>query len=289
MTAAAASARVTVKMEFLRMVNLVGLLMDARSHSRDRVLTKCGPKDDQLVSKATQRLVENLPMKVLVIEDEVRLAEYLKKGLSESGYVVDLAHDGIDGLHLAVEGTYDLIVLDVMLPGRDGFEVLAALRKQRRTPVLMLTARDAVEDKVKGLTGGADDYLVKPFSFSELSARVQALLRRGGGDREVQLPTSLRLGDLEVDLARRKATRAGKRLELTPKEFNLLVLLLRRRGEVLSRTVMAEQVWDINFDSDTNVVEVAVRRLRAKLDEPFEVKLIHTVRGMGYVMEERQE
>jgi two-component system copper resistance phosphate regulon response regulator CusR len=226
-------------------------------------------------------------MKILVIEDEVRLAEYLKKGFSESGYVVDLAHDGIDGLHFAVEGTYDLIVLDVMLPGRDGFEVLAELRKQRRTPVLMLTARDAVEDKVKGLTGGADDYLVKPFSFSELAARVQALLRRGGGDRDGQMPTSLRMADLEVDLARRKATRAGKRLELTPKEFNLLVL--RRRGVVLSRTVMAEQVWDINFDSDTNVVEVAVRRLRAKLDEPFEVKLIHTVRGMGYVMEERQE
>mmetsp|Transcript_61822 Transcript_61822/g.146358 ORF Transcript_61822/g.146358 Transcript_61822/m.146358 type:complete len:380 (+) Transcript_61822:3155-4294(+) len=265
------------------------LLMDSRLHSRDRVLTRCGLEDDQLVIEVTRRLVENLPMKILVIEDEVRLAEYLRKGLSESGYVVDLAHDGIDGLHLAVEGTYDLIVLDVMLPGRDGFEVLAELRRQRRTPVLMLTARDAVEDKVKGLTGGADDYLVKPFSFSELSARVQALLRRGGGDREGQLPTSLRLADLEVDLARRKATRAGKRLELTPKEFNLLSLLLRRRGEVLSRTVMAEQVWDINFDSDTNVVEVAVRRLRAKLDEPFEVKLIHTVRGMGYVMEERQE
>lgn len=255
----------------------------------DRVLTRCGLEDDQVVIEETRRLVENLPMKILVIEDEVRLAEYLRKGLSESGYVVDLAHDGIDGLHLAVEGTYDLIVLDVMLPGRDGFEVLAELRRQRRTPVLMLTARDAVEDKVKGLTGGADDYLVKPFSFSELSARVQALLRRGGGDREGQLRTSLRLADLEVDLARRKATRAGKRLELTPKEFNLLVLLLRRRGEVLSRTVMAEQVWDINFDSDTNVVEVAVRRLRAKLDEPFEFKLIHTVRGMGYVMEERQE
>jgi two-component system, OmpR family, copper resistance phosphate regulon response regulator CusR len=263
--------------------------MNARLHSRDRVLTRCGLEDDQVVIEETRRLVENLPMKILVIEDEVRLAEYLRKGLSESGYVVDLAHDGIDGLHLAVEGTYDLIVLDVMLPGRDGFEVLAELRRQRRTPVLMLTARDAVEDKVKGLTGGADDYLVKPFSFSELSARVQALLRRGGGDREGQLPTSLRLADLEVDLARRKATRAGKRLELTPKEFNLLVLLLRRRGEVLSRTVMAEQVWDINFDSDTNVVEVAVRRLRAKLDEPFEFKLIHTVRGMGYVMEERQE
>lgn len=233
-------------------------------------------------------LGDNCSVKILVIEDEARLAEYLRKGLSESGYVVDLAHDGIDGLHLAIEGTYDLIVLDVMLPGRSGFEVLAELRKQRTMPVLMLTARDAVEDKVKALTGGADDYLIKPFSFSELSARVQALLRRGRGDRDGQLPTDLRMADLAVDLLRHKATRAGKRLDLTPKEFNLLVLLLRRRGEVLTRTVLAEQVWDINFDSDTNVVEVAVRRLRAKLDEPFDVKLIHTVRGMGYVMEERQ-
>ncbi|MCW5631951.1 MAG: heavy metal response regulator transcription factor [Rubrivivax sp.] len=228
-------------------------------------------------------------MRVLVIDDEVRLADYLRKGLSESGYVVDVAHDGIDGLHFAVEGVYDLIVLDVMLPGRDGFEVLAELRKRRRTPVLMLTARDAVEDKVKGLTTGADDYLVKPFSFSELLARVQALLRRGGGYGEGRLPDSLRLADLEVDLLRRKATRGGKRLDLTPREFNLLVLLLRRRNEVLSRTLIAEQVWDINFDSDTNVVDVAVRRLRAKLDEPFGTKLIHTVRGMGYVMEERSE
>jgi two-component system copper resistance phosphate regulon response regulator CusR len=226
-------------------------------------------------------------MRLLVIEDEARLADYLRKGLSESGYVVDIANDGIDGLHLAVEGTYDLVVLDVMLPGKDGFEVLSSLRKRRKTPVLMLTARDAVEDKVKGLTEGADDYLVKPFSFSELLARVQALLRRGGAERDNQLVTTLRLADLEVDLARRKATRAGKRLELTPREFNLLVLLLRRKGEVLSRTVLAEQVWDINFDSDTNVVEVAVRRLRSKLDEPFDVKLLQTVRGMGYVLEEK--
>jgi two-component system copper resistance phosphate regulon response regulator CusR len=226
-------------------------------------------------------------MRLLVIEDEARLADYLRKGLSESGYVVDIANDGIDGLHLAVEGTYDLVVLDVMLPGKDGFEVLASLRKRRKTPVLMLTARDTVEDKVKGLTGGADDYLVKPFSFSELLARVEALLRRGGAERENHLVTTLRLADLEVDLARRKATRAGKRLELTPREFNLLVLLLRRKGEVLSRTVLAEQVWDINFDSDTNIVEVAVRRLRSKLDEPFDVKLLQTVRGMGYVLEER--
>jgi two-component system copper resistance phosphate regulon response regulator CusR len=228
-------------------------------------------------------------MKLLVIEDEVRLADYLRKGLSENGYVVDVAHDGIDGLHLAVEGTYDLVVLDVMLPGKDGFEVLAGLRSRRQTPVLMLTARDAVEDKVRGLTAGADDYLGKPFSFSELLARVQALLRRGGAERDAQLATTLRMGDLELDLARRRATRAGKRLELTPKEFNLLTLLLRRRGEVLSRTVLAEQVWDINFESDTNVVEVAVRRLRGKLDEPFGSKLLHTVRGMGYVLEERSE
>ena len=226
-------------------------------------------------------------MKILVVEDEARLADYLRKGLSESGYVVDVANDGIDGLHLAVEGTYDLVVLDVMLPGKDGFEVLASLRKRRKTPVLMLTARDAVEDRVKGLTGGADDYLVKPFSFSELLARVQALLRRGGAERQGQLVTTLHMADLEIDMARRKATREGKRLELTPKEFNLLVLLLRRRGEVLSRSVLAEQVWDINFDSDTNVVDVAIRRLRSKLDEPFDAKLLHTVRGMGYVLEER--
>ncbi|MBI5716310.1 MAG: heavy metal response regulator transcription factor [Burkholderiales bacterium] len=228
-------------------------------------------------------------MRILVIEDEVRLADYLRKGLSESGYVVDLAHDGIDGLHFAVEGSYDLVILDVMLPGKDGFEVLAALRARRRTPVLMLTARDAVEDRVKGLTEGADDYLGKPFSFSELLARVQALLRRGGAERGSPFSTTLRLADLELDMARRKATRGGRRLELTPQEFNLLTLFLRRAGEVLSRTVLAEQVWDINFDSDTNVVEVAVRRLRSKLDEPFATKLLHTVRGMGYVLEERDE
>lgn len=228
-------------------------------------------------------------MRLLVIEDEVRLADFLKKGLTEAGYVVDVAHDGIDGLHLAVEGTYDLVMLDVMLPGKDGFEVLSSLRRVRRTPVLMLTARDSVEDRVKGLVDGADDYLVKPFSFSELLARVQALLRRGGSERDMQPLSSLRLADLELDMARRKATREGKKLDLTPKEFNLLVLFLQRRGQVLSRTVLAEQVWDINFDSDLNVVEVAIRRLRAKVDEPFAKRLIHTVRGMGYVLEERDE
>ena len=225
-------------------------------------------------------------MRLLVIEDEIRLAEFLKKGLAEAGYVVDVAHDGIDGLHLAVEGTYDLVILDVMLPGKDGFEVLSSLRRVRRTPVLMLTARDSVEDRVKGLVDGADDYMGKPFSFSELLARVQALLRRGGSERDLQPLSTLRLADLELDMARRKATRDGKKLDLTPKEFNLLVLFLQRRGQVLSRTVLAEQVWDINFDSDLNVVEVAIRRLRAKVDEPFARRLIHTVRGMGYVLED---
>ena len=222
-------------------------------------------------------------MRILVIEDEPKLADYLKKGLSEQSHVVDLARDGVDGLHLALEGVYDLIVLDVMLPGVDGFGVLAAVREQKDTPILMLTARDAVEDRVRGLEGGADDYLVKPFAFSELLARVQALLRRGRS----QEPTLLRLADLELDLARRRAQRGGRRLDLTAKEFNLLALLLRRQGQVLSRTTLAEQVWDMNFDSDTNVIEVAVRRLRSKLDDPYDTKLLHTVRGMGYVLESR--
>jgi two-component system copper resistance phosphate regulon response regulator CusR len=224
-------------------------------------------------------------MRVLLVEDEPKLAEYLRKGLTESGFVVDVAHDGIDGRHLAVEGEYDLVVLDVMLPGVDGFSVLAALRKLRKTPVLMLTARDRVEDRVRGLQDGADDYLVKPFAFSELLARIRALLRRSGpAQAEVN---TLRLADLEVDLVRRKATRGGERLGLTAKEFALLALLLQRNGEILARTTLAEHVWDMNFDSATNVVEVAVRRLRAKLDDPFPTKLLHTVRGMGYVLEVR--
>ena len=227
-------------------------------------------------------------MKLLVIDDEVKLAEYLRKGLSEEGYVVDVAHTGIDGLHMATEVDYDLLVLDGMLPGIDGLAVLAALRQSKQTPVLMLTARGQVEDRVRDLQGGADDYLVKPFAFSELVARIQVLLRRAGGASGNSEPTSLRMADLEVDLIRRKATRAGQRLDLTVKEFNLLSLLLRRQGEVLSRTELAEQVWDMNFDSETNVVEVAVRRLRGKLDQPFERPLLHTVRGMGYVLEARE-
>lgn len=224
-------------------------------------------------------------MRILVIEDEYKLGEYLRKGLSEHGFVVEVAKDGIDGKHLALEGDHDLVVLDVMLPGVDGFAVLSALRKVKKTPVLMLTARDRVEDRVRGLQEGADDYLLKPFAFSELLARIRALLRRS-----VQPgleASTLRLADLEVDLLRRKATRNGQRLALTGKEFSLITLLLQRSGEILARTTLAEQVWDMNFDSDTNVVEVAVRRLRAKLDDPFPHKLLHTVRGMGYVLEDR--
>jgi len=222
-------------------------------------------------------------MRILVIEDERKLAHYLQKGLAEHNYVVDVSLDGADGRHAALEGNYDLVVLDVMLPRIDGFGILADLRQVKDTPVLMLTARDKVEDRVRGLEGGADDYLVKPFAFSELLARIQALLRRGRG----QESTLLRLDDLELDLARRKAHRAGTRLDLTAKEFTLLALMLRRQGDVLSRTLIAEQVWDMNFDGDTNVIEVAVRRLRAKIDDPFERKLLHTVRGMGYVLEAR--
>ena len=227
-------------------------------------------------------------MKLLVIEDEVKLAEYLRKGLSEEGFVVDIVHDGVDGLHLAMEGDYDLLVLDGMLPGIDGLGLLAALRQSKQTPVLMLTARRGVEDRVRGLESGADDYLVKPFAFSELVARIRVLLRRASPPADAERVTVLRLADLEVDLLRHRATRAGQRLDLTPKEFNLLVLLLRRQGTVLSRTVIAEQVWDMHFDSATNIIDVAVRRLRGKLDAPFDSELLHTVRGMGYVLEQRR-
>ena len=226
-------------------------------------------------------------IRVLVIEDEPKLADYLRKGLSENGYVVDLAMDGVDGRHLALHGEYDLVVLDVMLPGIDGFSILKAVKAHKDVAVLMLTARDSVDDRVHGLREGADDYLVKPFAFSELLARLTALRRRGvrsaGGGADAG--SHLALGDLQLDLARRKAWRAGQAIDLTNKEFLLLALLLRRAGEVLSRTVLAEQVWDMNFDSETNVVEVAVRRLRAKIDDPFEVKMLRTVRGMGYVLE----
>ncbi|ANH67530.1 heavy metal response regulator transcription factor [Mitsuaria sp. 7] len=228
-------------------------------------------------------------MKLLVVEDEEKLGAYLRAGLTQEGFVVDLVRDGVDGLHQASEGQYDLVLLDGGLPGIDGLAVLAALRQQDHTralPVLMMTGRAEVEDRVRGLQAGADDYLCKPFAFSELVARVQALLRRAAGTAPVEA-TVLKLADLEVDLLRRKVHRAGQRLDLTPKEFSLLTLLLRRQGQVMSRTELAEQVWDMNFDSETNVVEVAVRRLRGKLDKPFDVELLHTVRGMGYVLERR--
>jgi len=223
-------------------------------------------------------------MKVLIVEDEAKAGDYLRKGLTENGFVVDLVRNGVDGLHLAVTGDYAVIVLDVMLPGMDGWSVLRELRKARDTPVIFLTARDEVEDRVKGLELGADDYLVKPFAFSELLARLRTLLRRG---RNVQAEV-LSSADLELDPVRRRVMRGVARIDLTAKEFSLLHLLMRRQGEVLSRTFIAEQVWDMNFDSDTNVVEVAIRRLRAKMDDPFERKLLHTVRGMGYVLEERE-
>jgi two-component system copper resistance phosphate regulon response regulator CusR len=223
-------------------------------------------------------------MKILVVDDERKTAAYLYKGLTENGFVVDVARQGEDGLHLARTGQYDLIILDVMLPERDGWSVLTALRQLgNQTPVLFLTARDAVEDKVKGLDLGGDDYLVKPFAFAELLARARSLLRRG----LARGAECIQVADLEVDLLKHKAARAGKRLDLTPKEFALLSLLARRTGEVLSRTLIAEHVWDMNFDSDSNVVDVHMRRLRAKVDDPFPRKLIQTVRGVGYVLEER--
>ena len=221
-------------------------------------------------------------MRILIVEDEPKTAAYLKKGLSENGFIVDNALEGNAGLKLAEKNEYDLIILDVMLPKQDGWTVLSEIRHRgKQTPVLFLTARDSVQDRVKGLELGADDYLVKPFAFSELLARMRTILRRGPAR---QLET-LRIADLEIDLLKHKATRSGKRLDLTPKEFALLSLLVRRSGEVLSRTLIAEQVWDMNFNSDTNVVDVAVRRLRSKVDDPFERKLIQTVRGVGYVIE----
>ena len=221
-------------------------------------------------------------MKILIVEDEKRAAEYLRQGLTESGFSVEIALNGTDGLHLAMTGDHDLVILDVMLPGIDGFAVLSALRTAKQIPVLMLTARSQTGDKVKGFDLGADDYLVKPFQFPELLARVRALLRRGHATTPENI---LRVGDLEIDQIKHRATRAGQRIELSAKEFGLLTLLARRAGEVLSRTEIASLVWDINFDSDTNVVEVAIRRLRVKIDEPFESKLIRTVRGVGYVID----
>lgn len=222
-------------------------------------------------------------MKILIVEDEPKTGEYLRQGLREAGFTVDLATHGTDGLHLALQGDYALWILDVMLPGLSGWQVLQTLRERGlHSPAMFLTARDQVEDRVKGLELGADDYLVKPFSFAELLARVRTILRRGRGGTE---PTTLRVADLELDLLRRRVARGGRRIDLTAKEFGLLELLMRRHGEVLPRSLIASQVWDMNFDSDTNVIEVAMRRLRVKVDEGQAVKLIQTVRGMGYVLD----
>ncbi|HBP29958.1 MAG: heavy metal response regulator transcription factor [Advenella sp.] len=221
-------------------------------------------------------------MTILVIEDDSKTGDYLRKGLLESGYAVDLARNGLDGLHLAQTQNYDLVILDVMLPGKDGWQVMRELRRERDVPVIFLTARDQVHDRIHGLQLGADDYLVKPFSFTELVLRVRTLLRRGVvRDSEV-----FQLADLQLDPLRHKVTRQGINIVLTNKEFMLLHLLIRRQGEALSRSDIASQVWDMNFDSDTNVVDVAIKRLRAKIDAPFDRKLIHTVRSVGYMFSE---
>ncbi|MCL4113354.1 UNVERIFIED_CONTAM: hypothetical protein GTU68_027542 [Idotea baltica] len=226
-------------------------------------------------------------MKLLVIEDEVKTGDYLNKGLSEAGFMVHLARNGLDGHHLAMTESFDLLILDIMLPDVDGWRIVKSLREaDKKTPVLFLTARDSVDDKVKGLELGADDYLVKPFAFAELLARVRTLLRRG-----INTPVldRLQIGDLVLDLSRRHVTRGEDRIKLTTREFSLLELLVRRQGEVLTRSLIASQVWDMNFDSDTNVIDVAIRRLRAKVDDPYDLKLIQTVRGMGYQLESSLE
>lgn len=223
-------------------------------------------------------------MRLLIVEDEKKTGEYLKKGLTESSFTVDLADNGLDGLHQAMSEEYDLILLDVMLPKLNGWQILQTLRSSDiNIPVLMLTARDQVEDRVKGLELGADDYLVKPFAFVELLARIRNILKRN--NTAVHNDTSMQVENLQLDLLGRRVYRDNESINLTAKEFSLLELLMQRRGEVLSRSLIASQVWDMNFDSDTNVIDVAIRRLRNKVDKPFEPKLIHTIRGMGYVLD----
>lgn len=224
-------------------------------------------------------------MRVLLVEDDTKTASYLKKGLTENGFIVDIADNGKDGLFYALNHPFDVLILDAMLPELDGWSVMKSIRQQNKNlSILMLTARDTVEDRVKGLDMGADDYLVKPFAFSELLARLRSLLRRGLNEQHNLV---IEVADLEVNLREHKASRAQQRLLLTAKEFALLALLAKHKGEFLSRTIIAEQVWDMNFDSDTNIVDVMIRRLRQKVDDPFSKKLIHTARGVGYVLEER--
>lgn len=223
-------------------------------------------------------------MHILIVEDEKKTAAFLQKGLTEHGYTVDVCHDGEAGLILANSVAFDLMIFDIMLPLMDGLTLLKKIRaNNQHTPVLFLSARDTLEDRVKGLELGADDYLIKPFAFVEVLARVRSLLRRG----VVLQPEQLRIADLTLDRGKHKAYRAGQLLDLTPKEFALLALFMQRPGEVLSRTLIAEQVWDINFDFDSNIIDVAIRRLRQKMDDAYSPKLLHTVRGMGYVFEAR--
>ncbi len=229
-------------------------------------------------------------MKILIVEDEHKAGEYLQKGLIESGYVVDLVHDGVDGLYHATSEEYDLILLDIMLPKLDGWQVLNTLRSSGiHIPVIMLTAKEQVEDRVRGFELGANDYVVKPYAFAELLARVQNVFRHHIAAQVVVSPQTLRVADLELDMIKRVATRAGQSMPLTAKEYALLELLMRKTGQVLSRTTIASLVWDMNFDSDTNVIDVAVKRLRSKVDKPFDRPLIHTVRGMGYKLEESRD
>nr|WP_172687625.1 heavy metal response regulator transcription factor [Pseudomonas syringae]ARO44855.1 DNA-binding heavy metal response regulator [Pseudomonas syringae pv. actinidiae] len=224
-------------------------------------------------------------MRILVVEDEPKTADYMHQGLTENGYVVDVAVTGLDGLYFAKHQSYDVVILDVNLPEMEGWEVLSKLRATSNARVMMVTARGRLDEKVRGLELGADDYLVKPFEFPELLARVRCLMRR---TEQTGLPEVLRVADLELDQGRHRAFRGAQRIDLTTKEFALLHLLMRHSGEVMSRTQIISLVWDMNFDCDSNVVEVSIRRLRAKIDDPFEQKLIHTLRGVGYVLEARE-
>lgn len=225
-------------------------------------------------------------MRLLIVEDEIKTGDYLKQGLTEAGFQVSLVRNGLDGHHLAMTEVFDLIVLDVMLPDVNGWRIVQSIRERNNlTPVLFLSARDSVDDRVKGLELGADDYLIKPFAFSEVLARVRSLIRRG---QTIATPDLLQVADLQLDIPKRRVMRSGVKIALSHKEFSLLELLMRRSGEVLPRSLIASQVWDMNFDSDTNVIDVAIRRLRAKVDDNFTPKLIHTVRGMGYKLENEQ-
>lgn len=222
-------------------------------------------------------------MKILLIEDEIKTVNYLKRGLSEQGWSVDSATDGLEGRHLATTKKYDAIILDIMLPSLDGINLLKSIRPTVKTPVIMLTAKDSVASRLEGFKAGADDYLIKPFSFLELVARLHAITQRVSTKEE----THIYIGDLHIDLLSRRASRGSRRLDLTAKEFSLLEVLAKRQAQIVSKTVITELVWDICFDTNTNVVEATIKRLRAKLEIEGEPKLLHTIRGMGYVLENR--